>query len=430
MKRLGFLGLVLLCGFIPIGGGRFTVAPPTPVQISFNPPAPTISDNFLVNAQVANINVAMSDGSTFAGLVGFSPPTTSSCAQNGNAALFSEQQTVPPLLLTNKNGGMSDDGIRVATVTATQNGVTICNTISVTVVPATTQMVCAAISGPYVDVGVGADLNAVAQANPAGTVFRLAAGTIFNQTNFVNVKLNQAFVGAGFENGGAFANSTTIIDGGGVNHSLIGFYPAGAPGGVRLQGLTIRNYGGNAMIVTSDNWTICGNTIRNAVAAGSNSCISTANEPNCGGGGISVEGGNVLVANNLITSNDQDGITGIGGLSANHGSDTITGNEISFNNTGHHDVYDNAAGVKLLIAGNPFVMTYNYVHDNLGAGLWCDTVRNGEGGFPFSCQYTGNTVVNNAQIGIFHEVSDLGDIGFNVVANNGIGPCYGSGNGS
>jgi hypothetical protein len=70
-------------------------------------------------------------------------------------------------------------------------------------------------------------------------------------------------------------------------------------------------------------------------------------------------------------------------------------------------------------------MTYNYVHDNTGVGMWCDTVHN-VGGAGSSCQFTGNTVINNAAYGIMHEVSNNGDIGFNVVYGNGSGPCYGA----
>src|SRR5216684_7227075 len=103
MRIFGLLGLILLCGFIPIGGGNFVIAPPTPVSMTFAPPTPSIADNFLVNQQVASINVNTSNGSQFAGTVDFSPPTSSFCAQNGNAGgLFSEQQS-PPYLVTAKN---------------------------------------------------------------------------------------------------------------------------------------------------------------------------------------------------------------------------------------------------------------------------------------------------------------------------------------
>jgi len=118
MKR--FWLILPLAAFVPIGGGHFTTLPATPIGITFNPPAPSISDQFIANAQVANINVAMSDGTAFAGMLGFSPPTSTSCAQNGTGAgLFSEQQ-LPPLLLTTRPGTSADDGTKLVTVTATQ----------------------------------------------------------------------------------------------------------------------------------------------------------------------------------------------------------------------------------------------------------------------------------------------------------------------
>src|SRR5260370_32367168 len=47
--------------------------------------------------------------------------------------------------------------------------------------PAYAQMSCPAISGPFVDVPCGSDLNTVATSNPASTKFRLAANCTFNQ---------------------------------------------------------------------------------------------------------------------------------------------------------------------------------------------------------------------------------------------------------
>ena len=108
-----------------------------------------------------------------------------------------------------------------------------------------------------------------------------------------------------------------------------------------------------------------------------------------------------------IHHNGQIGITGVGR------DVLIERNRIWENNIREFLSSWEAGGVKLA-ASEGVVLRRNYVHDNHGAGLWCD----------IECRdvlYEDNIAERNRGAGIFHEISFSAVIRNNVVRNNGSG---------
>jgi Right handed beta helix region len=124
------------------------------------------------------------------------------------------------------------------------------------------------------------------------------------------------------------------------------------------------------------------------------------------GAGISIGSGS-RVRYCDIHHNGQIGIEG-------HGRDIrIEDNRIRSNNIYGFDPSWEAGGVKIA-QSDGVVFRGNHVHDNDGAGLWCD----------IDCRnvlYAENLVENNRHIGIFHEISFNAVIRKNVVRHNGSG---------
>jgi Right handed beta helix region len=122
------------------------------------------------------------------------------------------------------------------------------------------------------------------------------------------------------------------------------------------------------------------------------------------GAGISVGTGS-RVRNCDIHHNGQIGVEG-------DGKDIlIEGNRIWSNNVYGFDPEWEAGGVKIA-ESDGVTLRNNHVHDNNGAGLWCD----------IECRnvvYEDNLVENNRHIGIFHEISFNAVIRRNVVRHNG-----------
>jgi hypothetical protein len=108
-----------------------------------------------------------------------------------------------------------------------------------------------------------------------------------------------------------------------------------------------------------------------------------------------------------IHHNGQIGITGVGR------DVLIERNRIWENNTREFLSSWEAGGVKLA-ASEGVVLRHNYVHDNHGAGLWCD----------IECRdvlYEDNIAERNRGAGIFHEISFSAVIRNNIVRHNGSG---------
>jgi hypothetical protein len=163
---------------------------------------------------------------------------------------------------------------------------------------------------------------------------------------------------------------------------------------VSISNLTIEKYGSRAQegavhAREGTRWTI-------------ENCVVRLNS----GTGISV-GTGTRVHNCDIHHNGQIGIGG-------NGKDIrIEGNRIWSNNIYGFDPGWEAGGAKIA-ESDGVTFRGNHVHDNNGAGLWCD-------GECHNVVYEDNLVENNQHNGIFHEISFNAVIRRNVVRHNGSG---------
>jgi hypothetical protein len=123
------------------------------------------------------------------------------------------------------------------------------------------------------------------------------------------------------------------------------------------------------------------------------------------GRGISLAGSNSQILNSFIHHNGQLGISLYG-----TGCQAIN-NEISWNNYAGFTPAWEAGGSKFWATTN-LVLKSNYVHDNQGGGLWADNNN-------VNTLYDSNTVINNLNEGIKHEVSYSAIISNNIVKGNG-----------
>lgn len=103
---------------------------------------------------------------------------------------------------------------------------------------------------------------------------------------------------------------------------------------------------------------------------------------------------------------------GMMGIDASRIRDTLVeANEIAFNNTAGFRSDWSGSGTKFARTER-LTVRGNYVHDNAGPGLWTDIDNR-------DTLYENNLVVNNAGVGIFHEISYAAIIRRNIVADNG-----------
>lgn len=131
------------------------------------------------------------------------------------------------------------------------------------------------------------------------------------------------------------------------------------------------------------------------------------------GGGIFLGSGSQLL-NSYIHHNGQLGID-LQGVNP-----VVSNNEISWNNYAGFSGNWESGGSKFWATTNMIVQS-NYVHDNNGKGLWTDTNNIGT-------TYVSNTVLNNAGVGIQHEVSYAAVIRNNIVKGNAPSPTTWLGN--
>lgn len=187
--------------------------------------------------------------------------------------------------------------------------------------------------------------------------------------------------------------------------------PAAAPD-VTIKNLIIEKYANSWQMGAIGNqwaglrWTITDNEVRLNHAAG-----------------ISF-GSNALVQNNWVHNNGQIGIKGGGIQSTLPGEGKnckswvedawVDSNQIDHNripSIGFY-VWAEGGGTKFACTRN-LQVTNNYVHSNGGHGLWTD-INNDK------TLYKGNTVENNTDAGIFHEISRTASITENIVKDNGV----------
>jgi len=98
------------------------------------------------------------------------------------------------------------------------------------------------------------------------------------------------------------------------------------------------------------------------------------------------------------------------GIGAHGASILVLKNEIAYNNyAGYTEAWE-AGGTKFALTDN-LVVRSNYVHDNIGNGLWTDIDN-------IHTLYEGNTITNNKDEGIRHEISYDAIIRNNILRGN------------
>jgi hypothetical protein len=128
------------------------------------------------------------------------------------------------------------------------------------------------------------------------------------------------------------------------------------------------------------------------------------------GVGVSTQSGYTL-GGNYIHNNQTSGYLLCGSGVA------LTDNEVSFNNPqGMEDPANSAAGGKTYETTGA-VISYNYVHDNVGPGIWEDVDSVGT-------TIMHNDVENNAKAGVQHEISWNAVIQHNYFRGNGTSTKY------
>lgn len=232
-----------------------------------------------------------------------------------------------------------------------------------------------------VNIAAGTDriLGAIAR-HPRGTVFRLRNGTHY-LTETAIPKSKQQFWA---EDGGKVV--ITRASGSKVNSAF-----GGGASGVRLVGLTIKNFGDGARV--------------GAIHSGGSGWKIRRNDigPNAGFG--------LMVGSHTTVRDNRVHHSAILGVSGGGTGSLFQGNVIAFNNTGNHDWFYEAGGSKF-VSTTDLVVRGNWVHDNVGPGLWTD-------GDNLRTVYARNRVEDNKGAGIFHEISCGAVIRDNKVIGNG-----------
>lgn len=229
-----------------------------------------------------------------------------------------------------------------------------------------------------VQVAPGVDIGVAINARPAGTAFCLS-GTYHVGVTAI-VKTGDRLTGV----------PGTVLDGGGTTSTGLAGYGT-SQADVTVDGLTFTGFAGGgaagliAAVRTGDRWHVLNSTFTNNRI------------------GLAAYGAGDEIRGNVFASNWQYGVIG--------GPAVLAGNEITRNNTRSFDPGD-AGGTKFVRAAGMSI-TGNWVHDNAGPGLWCDTDCTG-------IVYDGNTVERNLIAGIFHELSGQAVIRNNTVTGNGL----------
>ncbi len=167
---------------------------------------------------------------------------------------------------------------------------------------------------------------------------------------------------------------------------------------VTIRGLTIEKYATTAQFGTI--YGLDYNTDNPSIGWVIQNCEIRLNH-----GGAIRTSHQMQVLNNYIHHNGQIGIVGLGD------SILVEGNEIAFNNYAGFTQGWEAGGAKWVKTRN-LVVRGNYSHHNKGPGLWTD-------GDNVNTLYEYNRVIENEDVGIFHEISYDVVIRNNTVERNG-----------
>lgn len=169
---------------------------------------------------------------------------------------------------------------------------------------------------------------------------------------------------------------------------------------VTVTGLVVEKYANPAQHGAIDN------RLHNGDAGGDNWLISNNEVRLNHGVGIKV-GKNARVEGNNIHHNGELGVGGYGNGAV------FDGNEIAYNGEVAFELDWERGGAKLTDATNVQLVN-NYVHHNIGPGLWCD----------INCKdllFANNTIIGNTKAGVYYEISYNAVIRDNYVEGNGLG---------
>lgn len=238
-------------------------------------------------------------------------------------------------------------------------------------------------SSTDVTIRPGESIQAAVDAHSPGTSFTIAAGVHRRQS--IEPRDGMTFVG----------EAGAVLDG--ENSVRYAFH--GKAADVTIRGLEIRNYanpaqigaihaGGHSKSDGSEGWLIQDNEVHHNA-----------------GVGIRI-GNRTVVRNNHVHHNQQLGIGGVGD------DVLVEGNEISYNNWQKQYSYGWEAGGTKFVKTRNLVVRNNHSHHNWGPGLWTDIDN-------IDSLIEGNVVEDNADTGIFHEISYAAVIRNNTVRNNG-----------
>jgi parallel beta helix pectate lyase-like protein len=205
-----------------------------------------------------------------------------------------------------------------------------------------------------------------------GTTFCLSRGTYHIRTPIIPKSYDVIWG----------ARGATFVGGGTTASALVGhsYYQHS----IRVRGLTITRFAGTDAIASGNGWIVEGNRV------GYNGAI-----------GVRAQNGST-VRGNFIHHNGLYGIAGSPHLS--HA--TFRRNIVAYNNSRH--LY--GGGAKIILASRVSFLR-NYVHDNWGPGLHCDTDC-------IHIVFAGNRVTGNRGVGIFYERGFAAVIRNNVVSGN------------
>jgi hypothetical protein len=244
-------------------------------------------------------------------------------------------------------------------------------------------------TAPAGAVSVPAGDNSAVNWNVPGATFYFGAGTHTlggGQFSQIMPPNNSVFLGA----------PGAIIDGKGINQYAF----TQTATGVTIRYLTVQNFVAprNQGVVNHDsgaNWIIQYNTIINNAGAG-----------------VMVGPGDT-VSYNCLKSNGQYGFSAF--RNAGNSNITIDHNEITGNNTGNWEVV--APGCGCVGGGKVWntvngSITNNWVHNNIGPGIWVDTNNAG-------LLIDGNYIADNDDEAIIYEISYNAQITNNNILRNG-----------
>jgi parallel beta-helix repeat protein len=182
------------------------------------------------------------------------------------------------------------------------------------------------------------------------------------------------------------------LSGGTVEVSVLPFAFGSDASGVTLDSLVVEKYASPAQrgaLIPGAGWTIVNTEVRFNHGQG----IRLARD--------------LTISGSYLHHNGQFGVAG-GGVGVK-----VIDNEISHNGTAGFNPFWAAGGTKFLHVTD-LVLRGNFVHSNMGAGLWTDGGADGT-------TYEDNRVVNNEHAGIKHEISGSAIINGNYVEGNGFG---------